>query len=161
MDDNPDTCNKRIQNFYDQTIPVFDYYQNFGKLRTIEASGDVADIYNSIKNAIMPQTMFVIGPKASGKSQVGQNIADRTNMNLINFTEFVGANGLKGKNDEEVTMALIHALSKEVSSRVILESFPQNDFQAKFFIRNCKAPSNVFVLNCPQDICQERMNEIG
>lgn len=33
--------------------------------------------------------MFVIGPKASGKSQVGQNIADRTYMRLINFTEFV------------------------------------------------------------------------
>ena len=29
--------------------------------------------------------MFVIGPKASGKTQVGSNIAERTNMNLINF----------------------------------------------------------------------------
>jgi tRNA A37 N6-isopentenylltransferase MiaA len=37
----------------------------------------------------MPQTMFVIGPKASGKTQVGSNIAERTNMNLINFTDFV------------------------------------------------------------------------
>jgi broad-specificity NMP kinase len=109
----------------------------------------------------MPQTMFVIGPKASGKTQVGANIAERTNMNLINFTDFVSTNGLRGKSDEEVTMALINSLSKEVCARVILESFPQNDFQAKFFIRNCKAPSNVFVLNCPQDICQERMNDIG
>ena len=101
----------------------------------------------------MPQTMFVIGPKASGKSQVGQNIADRTNMNLINFNDFVSKNGLRGKGDEEITMALINSLSKEVAARVILESFPQNDFQAKFFIRNCKAPSNVFVLSCSQDIC--------
>lgn len=37
----------------------------------------------------MPQTMFVIGPKASGKTQVGSNIAERTNMNLINFTDFI------------------------------------------------------------------------
>ena len=74
-------------------------------------------------------------------------------MNLINFTDFVNSSGLRGKGDEEVTMALINALSKEVSSRVILENFPQNDFQVKFFIRNCKAPSNIFVLQCSQDIC--------
>lgn len=72
----------------------------------------------------MPQTMFVIGPKASGKTQVGANIAERTNMNLINFTDFVSTNGLRGKGDEEVTMALINSLSKEVCARVILESFP-------------------------------------
>lgn len=52
--------------------------------------------------------MFVIGPKASGKTQVGQNIADRTNMNLINFNDFVQSNGLRGKGDEEMTMALIN-----------------------------------------------------
>ena len=68
--------------------------------------------------------MFVIGPKASGKTQVGQNIADRTNMNLINFNDFVQSNGLRGKGDEEMTMALINSLSKEVLARVILESFP-------------------------------------
>jgi len=49
-------------------------------------------------------------------------------MNLINFSDFVSTNGLRGKSDEEVTMALINSLSKEVSARVILESFPQNDF---------------------------------
>ena len=68
--------------------------------------------------------MFVIGPKASGKSQVGQNIADRTHIRLINFTEFVQSQGLRGKSDEEVTLALIYALSKEIAPRVILESFP-------------------------------------
>jgi len=45
-------------------------------------------------------------------------------MNLINFNDFVQTSGLRGKNDEEVTMALINSLSKEVSARVILESFP-------------------------------------
>lgn len=107
IDDIPDKCKKRVQSFYDQTIPVFDYYQSFGKVRTINAEADTAEVYNQIKNAIMPQTMFVIGPKASGKSQVGKNIADRTNMQLINFTEFIHSNGLRGKGDEEVTLCLI------------------------------------------------------
>ncbi len=45
-------------------------------------------------------------------------------MNLINFNEFIASNGLKSKGDEEKTMALINALSKEIACRVIIESFP-------------------------------------
>jgi adenylate kinase family enzyme len=93
--------------------------------------------------------MFVIGPKASGKTKIGSNIAERTNMGLINFTDFVQKNGLRGKSDEELTTSLIMSLSKEIKTRILLEGFPQNEIQAKFFIRNCKPPSNVFVLNCP------------
>ena len=65
-----------------------------------------------------------MGPKASGKTFIAQNLADRTNMNLINFDEFVSSNGLTDHDDEYVTMALIDNLSKEVKPRVILENFP-------------------------------------
>jgi hypothetical protein len=44
---------------------------------------------------------------------------------------------------------------------VILESFPQNEFQAKFFLRNCGCPSNVFFLQCPIDVSQSRVNALG
>lgn len=54
IDDVPDTIRKRVQNFYDQTVPVFEYYATFGKLRTINADRDVTEIYNDMKNAIMP-----------------------------------------------------------------------------------------------------------
>lgn len=94
-----------------------------------------------------------MGPKASGKTFIAQNLADRTNMNLINFDEFVLSNGLTDHDDEYVTMALIDKLSKEVKPRVILENFPQNVYQAKFFLRNCKNPSNVFSLECSKEVC--------
>ena len=44
---------------------------------------------------------------------------------------------------------------------MVIENFPQNEFQAKFFNLNCKPPTSVFILNCPADICQERMNNLG
>lgn len=44
-----------------------------------------------------------------------------------------------------------------MSPRVLLEDFPQSEFQAKFFIKNCVAPSRVFALECSKDVCQERM----
>jgi adenylate kinase family enzyme len=40
---------------------------------------------------------------------------------------------------------------------VLLEDFPQSEFQAKFFTKNCVSPSRVFALECSKDLCQERM----
>jgi UMP-CMP kinase len=40
-DDNPDTIKKRVQNYFDQSLPVIDYYKRFGKVFEIDATGDV------------------------------------------------------------------------------------------------------------------------
>jgi shikimate kinase len=68
--------------------------------------------------------MFILGPKASGKTLIAQNVADRTNMTLINFDQFVEANDLKDTDDERKMMALLSALSRELKPRVIIENFP-------------------------------------
>jgi broad-specificity NMP kinase len=68
--------------------------------------------------------MFVLGPIASGKTFIATNLAERTNMNLINFDEWVVEKGLQDADDETTCMALISVLSKEVKPRVILENFP-------------------------------------
>jgi hypothetical protein len=62
-------------------------------------------------------------------------------MKLIDFSEFVKSCSLEGKDDETIVSALIKSLSEEVSPRVLLENFPKNDFQAKFFMKNGRAPS--------------------
>ena len=82
-------------------------------------------------------------------------------MKHIDFVEYIKENGLKGKDDEQMTLHLIHNLSKEIMPRIVLENFPQNITQAKCFIRNAKMPSNIFALNCSKDICQERMDSLG
>ena len=160
-DDNAETIKKRVQNYFDTSYPVVEYYQKFGKVRKIDATGGISEVYKQTKEAILPQTMFILGPKASGKTIIAQNLAERTNMNLLNFNEFIESNGYNDADDETVTMALIAKLSKEVKPRVIIENFPQNAYQAKFFLRNCKNPSNVFSLECSKEVCQERMSEMG
>ena len=57
--------------------------------------------------------------------------------------------------------ALIHHLSMEISPRILIEDFPQTEFQAKYFMRNCCSPKNVFLLQCSKDVCQERMINLG
>jgi adenylate kinase family enzyme len=82
-------------------------------------------------------------------------------MKLLDFNEFVKRESLEGKDDETVVSALIKCLSEEIMPRVLIENFPKNDFQARFFIKNGQAPSQVFALKCSKDICQERMFTLG
>lgn len=133
------------------------YYEQFGKVRKIDANRDVLDIYEDTRKAMLPQISCIIGPKASGKTTLGKALCERTNMKLLNFNDFVSEKNLGDCDDETVTSALIKELSQELSPRVLLEDFPQSEFQAKFFIKNCVEPSRVFSLECSKDLCQERM----
>lgn len=54
VDDVPDVIKKRVQNFFDNTIPVIDYYNKIGKVRRIDATGEVNDIYEATRQAIIP-----------------------------------------------------------------------------------------------------------
>ena len=74
-DDNAETIKVRVQTYFDQSMPVVNYYKKFGKVRHIDATGSIAEVYAQTKQAILPQCMFLLGPnwgwnrpKASGKA---------------------------------------------------------------------------------------------
>jgi len=160
-DDNAETIKTRVQNYFDQSLPVVDYYKMFGKVHHIDATGSIADVYEQSKAAIIPQIMCLMGPKASGKTTIGKAMAKRTNMKHVDFNDWVKQHGMVGQDDETITQQLIQSLSRETIPRIALENFPQTLNQAKYFIRNGAVPSNVFSLECVQDICQERMIDLG
>lgn len=74
----------------------------------------------------MPQIVLMIGPKGSGKSQISHNLAFRTNMSHINFTEYLEANELGDCDDDTICQHLIKKLSEQIEPRAIIEDFPQN-----------------------------------
>ena len=51
-DDNEETIRSRIDVYRQQTEPVIDYYQERGKLRTIDAEGEVDAIYERLRQAL-------------------------------------------------------------------------------------------------------------
>lgn len=53
-DDNEVTIKNRIQKFFDESVPVVDFYRKFGKVRTIDASGGIGEVYAATKQALMP-----------------------------------------------------------------------------------------------------------
>lgn len=160
-DDNPATMEKRVNNFFEHSQPVVDYYKQFGKVHSINATGSISDVYNQTKKAILPQCLCLMGPKASGKTTISHMMSQRVNIKPIDFNQFVKNSGLRGKEDDVLVDNFIQFLATEKSTRVMLENFPQSINQAKYFIRNGCSPSNVFTLDCSKDKCQERMFLLG
>jgi hypothetical protein len=66
----------------------------------------------------------LIGPKVSGKTTLGQAIAERTNAKLLKFGQFLKESKLEGSDDNTVVLALIQKLALEISPRIIITDFP-------------------------------------
>ena len=140
---------------------VIEKYKIFGKVRFIDASQEIEDVYRDVKHALLPEIFFLIGPKSSGKSTAGGTLAFKTNMMLMKLDDFIAKNSLSNADDETLVFSLIKSLLNEVSPRILLEGFPQNQIQARLFIKNCISPSRVFYLKWSKDTCQERMIALG
>lgn len=162
-DDNEETLKKRLRAFKELSKPVVEMYARFGKVKHIDASKSVGEVFEETKKAMLPQVFFMIGPKGSGKSTVATELASRTNMIVLRFDHFLKSKGfdVNDYDDEEATMSLVHHLVHETNPRVLIEDFPRNEKQARLFIKNCVTPSEVFYIRCAKDICQERLLEIG
>ncbi len=162
-DDNEETLKKRLRAFKEVSKPVVEMYSRFGKVKHIDASKSVSQVFEETKKAMLPQVFFMIGPKGSGKSTVARELAYRTNMVTLNFEQFLRSSHFDSNeyDDEEVTMALVKHLINETNPRVLVEDFPRNEKQARLFIKNCVQPTKVFYVRCPKDTCQERLLEIG
>jgi len=67
-DDTADVLKNRVHEFFKSSVPVVDFYSNFNKVHKIDATFGVSEVYAHTKNALLPQTFFLVGPKSSGKS---------------------------------------------------------------------------------------------
>ena len=83
------------------------YYEQFGKVRRIDAARDPLEIYEDTRAAMLPEISCIIGPKASGKTTLGQALCERTNMKLVNYNDFLTQQNLGDCDEETKTMALI------------------------------------------------------
>lgn len=159
-DDKEETIKKRLVTYQEQSKPVVDMYERFGKVREVDGSGDQIEVFKATRQAMLPEVNWIMGPKSSGKTTIANKLASRTNAKLLKFNEFVKSQGLEKSDDETIVQALIQQLAKEISPRILIEDFPANTHQAKYFIKNAMSPSRVFVLSCCKDICQERMTQV-
>ena len=160
-DDNAETLKKRLQAFKDSSKPVIELYKKFGKVRHIDASESIQNVYEETKKAIFPQVYFALGPHKSGKSTLAKQLCERTNMSLLDFNKFLSDKSLQSASEEDQVRALISYLADTASTRVLIEEFPQTEGRARYFMKNCRVPERVFYIRCFLDECQQRMLAAG
>jgi len=58
-DDNEDTIRNRLDVYAAQTRPLVEHYRGRGLLRTVEAEGDVEDVFGRLERAVKPRSRSV------------------------------------------------------------------------------------------------------
>ena len=66
-------------------MPVITYYEQFGKVRVVDANRDPLEVYEDTRRAMLPQISCIIGPKGAGKTTLGTALCERTNMKLVQY----------------------------------------------------------------------------
>ena len=123
-DDNMATLIERFRNFRDASVPVVDYYDVLGKVTRIVATGTVKQVYEQTKKALLPEVFCIVGPRGAGKTKLGEALAQRANMEMLNFDDFLKARSLQDASCEEKTQALIDYFTAAIPPRFLLENFP-------------------------------------
>lgn len=162
-DQDEETLKKRLKEFDAKTRPAIEYYNQFGKVRTVDGSGTIEDVYKLIQKAILPEIFLVIGSKGSGKTTVSQFFSERTNMKYMNFIEWASKPEFVKirKNNIELTKRLIDELKVMRNPRLIIDGFPENLQQMQYYLRNMIPPEKVLLINSSEEISLKRNKELG
>jgi adenylate kinase family enzyme len=128
-DDNEETLKKRLRAFKELSKPVVEMYARFGKVKHIDASKSVTEVFEATKRAMLPEVFFMVGPKGSGKTTVANELGARANMEVLSFDKFLQENGYPaiGYDEEEATLALVRRLVNETAPRFLLTDFPRTE----------------------------------
>jgi adenylate kinase family enzyme len=88
-DDNEETLKKRLRAFKELSRPVVEMYARFGKVKHIDATKSVGEVFEATRKAMLPEIFFLIGPKGCGRSTVAKELGYRANMDVLNFGSFL------------------------------------------------------------------------
>jgi adenylate kinase family enzyme len=119
-----ETLVKRFKTYQDQSKPVIDFYDRFGKVFKIDASRSVKEVYECTKQALIPELFCLLGPKCSGKETVGTQVAKRANMRFMNFSRFLRVKKLVKASDEKKMKELTLFLLEANATRFLIQNFP-------------------------------------
>jgi len=154
---------RNFTQYKDSVIPIIDFYQKYGVIRTINSDLSENEIYGTLKENLFPEIYCLVGKKYSGKTEISKVLSERTGMKIIDFMEFLKEPLIakKANDDEYVIKQFINKLREEEDKRVIIEDFPMKKEYYTIFVQNCKNFKKIFYLNADNNECSERMRRLG
>lgn len=154
-DDNAEAIANRIKTFHTKTQPVLDFYNHFGKVKTIDGSKSIDDVYKLVQDAIKPNIIFMYGPPCVGKTECSRRLSEKIKYHFVNLETFDKQYAVKNETDR--INKLINYLQAAPFNNFIIDSFFSSKSDAEIFLNHFSAPYKLFYYDSPKD---EVMNNI-
>ena len=157
---------------YDETMNNFnaltEFYSTYSIIREIDCNQSIDNINSILRENLYPIIYSIIGKRYSGKTTLSQIMKERTNIEILDFNEFLIKNSsnkkkkiISEKENELIVNKLILKLRQMRNPRVLIEDFPQNKEQYIYFCNNCKKFQKIYYLEADNSTCLERQNRLN
>lgn len=67
VDDNPETIEKRLNTFYNESVPVVESLEKEGLVKRVDSGREISEVTNDVLSLFVPKVIFVVGGPGSGK----------------------------------------------------------------------------------------------
>ena len=157
---------------YDEILNNFnsltEFYSPYSLIREIDSNKSIDETNVLLKQNLYPVIYSIIGKRYSGKTTLSKIMKEKTDIELLDFNEFLLKNssnnkkkGAKTEKEKEIIVnKLILKLRQMRNLRVLIEDFPQNKEQYIYFCNNCKQFQKIYYLDSDNSTCLERLNRI-
>ncbi|KAL3872035.1 hypothetical protein ACJMK2_040004 [Sinanodonta woodiana] len=187
VDDNEETIKKRLETFHKITTPVIDHYQKQGKVRTVNAEGDVNDVFKQVEKIFDPlmssadlsnaKVLFVVGGPGSGKGTQCAKIVEKYGFCHLSSGDLlraeVSSSSARGKQLNEIMERgelvpldvvldlLKEAIIKNLSSKqcFLIDGYPREMEQGVRFEKELVPCSGVLYFKVTDDTMKNRLLE--
>ena len=156
-DDNPETIKNRVEVFFESTKPVLDVYWRLGKVANINGIGEIDQIYENVKKAIVPNLIFLYGAPVTGKSTIAKLICKATGYKYLDLREFYSQN--QCQNDNDKINKLMKYLSQTTYRNFIVDSFLDSKAYAVVFFHHFGKPRQLIYFQSSKDEVQENIRK--
>ena len=157
---------------YDETMNNFntitEFYSTYSIIREIDCNQSIDNINSLLRQNLYPIIYSIIGKRYSGKTTLSKILKEKTNIEIIDFNEFLIKNSsnkkkqiINEKENELIVNKLILKLRQMRNIRVLIEDFPQNKEQYLYFCNNCKKFQKIYYLEADNSTCLERQNRLN
>lgn len=109
MDDKPETVEKRLRVFEEQTVPVVRYYSPIGKLRGADAEREPDEVYAQARAYFCCRFLYLLGPPGGPVATISQRLEEKYDYSSINLTALLQA---YSNSNEKDASKVKHALAK-------------------------------------------------
>ena len=157
---------------YDETMNNFnaitEFYSIYSIIREIDCNQSIDNINSLLRQNLYPIIYSIIGKRYSGKTTLSKILKEKTNIEIIDFNEFLIKNLpnkkkqiISEKENELIVNKLILKLRQMRNIRVLIEDFPQNKEQYIYFCNNCKKFQKIYYLEADNSTCLGRQNRLN